>query len=307
MVNVISVKQAGVSKIWNELAFLIPLFPFFVMCQSSSKEEETVQLLPSDTIPMQYIPRYPSFLIPILDGIVNDSLHFNVFFDTGTTVNHFSISDNLKNLFDSDSAFVQIGKIKKQMDIGYLGSSERSFFDSFGKNTILVGWRFFENKIIALDFQNQHILVYESLPNVVEYSKFKITLFRNAAGNAALLIPAQVRLQGKTIQDTFNIDTGCNNYMVLSKKHIEEQGIDTTNALYGKSTVSGGRMPKFSIPADTLKIGDLYVAKQNMRITFDNSDYKGSGLLGTPTMQNFSVILDLINYDLYLKNIENLK
>ena len=287
----------------KQIPFLISLFLIFAMCQNGSKKTETVQVVPSDTISMLYIPRYPSFRMPILDGIVNDSLHFKVFFDTGTWGSNFNISESFKNLFDSDSAFIQIGKFKKQMRINYYGSSQRNFFDNWGENTILVGWRFFENKIIEFDFQNQRILVYDKLPDITEYSKIKIMQHHNSVGNFALLIPAQVVLRGKTIKDTFNIDTGCNNYVVLSKKHIEELEIDTTNANYGKATVSGGLMPNFSISADTIKIGDLYASKQNMRITFSN--YNGGGLLGTPTLENFSVILDLINYDLYLKKIEN--
>jgi hypothetical protein len=53
--------------------------------------------------------------------------------------------------------------------------------------------------------------------------------------------------------------------MVSSARHIEGQGIDTINASYGKSTVGGGYFPGFSILADTIKIGDLYVANQNTK------------------------------------------
>jgi predicted aspartyl protease len=281
------------------ILFLILLFPFFFICQNSNKKEETVLVIPSDTIPMQYsnenlLYRY---CLPILNGIVNDSLHFDVFFDTGSTGNHFCIPESFKNLFDSDSAFVQIGKFKKQMGIRYWGSSQSSIISILGNNTIMVGWQFFENRIIEFDFQNQRILVYDELPDITEYSKTKITLFQYFK----LLIPAQVVIQGKTIKsDSLLIDTGFNGYMEISYKHIEEQGIDTTNAYFNIKAVSGGLRHYFSISADTIKIGDLYVANQNTRISFH--DYTGDfGLLGTKTLENFSVILDLINYDLYLK------
>jgi low affinity Fe/Cu permease len=281
----------------KQIIFLMPVFLLFVLCQNSNKKAEAIQVFPSDTISMQYSHQFPRFCLPVLDGIVNDSLHFDVFFDTGSGGNYFCIPESFKNLFDSDSAFLQIGKLKKQMGIHYWGSNQLGIIDIIGKNTIMVGWNFFENKIIELDFQNQHILVYDELPDITEYSKTKIILSYNT-----LLIPAQVVIQGKTLQDTFNIDTGCNEFVVLNKKHIEEQGIDTKNASYGKSTVSGGVRFGFAIPADTIKIGDLNVANQNMHITFNN--YKG-GLLGTQTLENFSVILDLINYDLYLKKNKN--
>ena len=283
----------------KSILFLIPLFPVFVICQTGNKKAEIVHVFPSDTIPMQYSPGYPNFNMPILDGIVNDSLHLKVFFDTGTSGNRFFISDSLKNLFVRDSACVQIGKFKKRMGIKYLGSSQGSLIDLFGKNTILVGWKFFENKIIEFNFKNQHIFVYEELPDVTEYSKTKITLHHPQ--NTPLLIPVQVVLQGKTIEDTVIIDTGHNGYIDFNIKQVEKQGIDKIDAFYGKSTVSGGSLPGFSIPADTIKIGTLYVANQNIRISFSNHP----GLLGTKTMENFSVILDLINFDLYLKKIDN--
>ena len=120
---------------------MIPLFPFFVMCQNSNRKAETGLVFPSDTIPMQYSPGYPNFRMPILDGIVNDSLHLKVFFDTGAAFNRFSILDSFKNFFVSDSAFVQIGKFKKQMRINYYRSDIRNFTDvkALGKNSIIVG------------------------------------------------------------------------------------------------------------------------------------------------------------------------
>ena len=286
----------------KSILFLIPLFPFFVMCQNSNKKGEPVSVVPSDTIPMQYNPEYNDLNIPILDAIVNDSLHVKVFFDTGAAINRFSILDSFKNFFVSDSAFVQIGKFKKQMRINYFSDDKRNFTElrALGKNSILVGWTFFENQIIEFDFQNQRILVYEELPSVTDYSKIKIELSQGSK----LTIPAQVVIQGKTIESNFNIDTGLNEYVVVSSKHIEEQKIDTTNAHYNITTVSGGLRPFFSIPADTIKIGDLFTANRNIRISF-HDHASDVGLLGTKTMENFSVILDLINYDLYLKKIDN--
>jgi len=284
------------------ILFFILLFPFFVSCQNSNKKEEIALVFPSDTIPMQYSPGYPNFRIPILDGIVNDSLHLKVFFDTGAAFNRFSILDSFKNFFVSDSAFVQIGKFKKLRRINYIRSDQRNFTDveAIGKNSIMQDWTFFKNQIIEFDFQNQRILVYNELPNVTDYSKIKIELSQGSK----LTIPAQVVLQGKTIESNFIIDTGFNGFVTLSTKHIEGMGVDTTNAHYGKSKVSEGLLPGISILGDTLKIGDLYVANQNMRIEFNNFP-NVLGLLGTKTLENFSVILDLINYDLYLKKIDN--
>ena len=278
----------------KQIPFLIPLFLIFVMCQNSNKKKETVHVFPSDTIPMQYSPGYPNFRMLILDGIVNDSLPFKVFFDTHAGGSSFSISDSLKNFFVSDSAFVQIGRFKKQMRINYLRSDRRNFFDldALGKNSILVGWQFFENKIIEFDFQDPRIFVYEELPDITEYSKIKIELSQSSK----LIIPIQVVVQEKTLEDSVIIDTGHNGYVTLSSKHVEKQGIYATHSNFGKSTTCS------IISADTIKIGDLYVTNQEMNVFYSN---RSLGLLGTKTMENFSVIMDLINYDLYLKKNDN--
>ena len=285
----------------KNILFLISLFPFFVMCQNSNEKEETPSVVPSDTIPMQYSLLYNDLRLPILEGIVNDSLHLKVLFDTGAAANRFSILDSFKNFFDSDSAFVQIGKFKKQVRISYLRSDQKNFTDlnALGKNSILLDWTFFENQIIEFDLQNQRILVYNELPNVANYSKIKMEL----SPGSKLIIPAQVVIHGKTIESNFIIDTGFNGFLMLSTKHIEKQEIDTIGASYGKLTASVGLLPVCGVPADTIKIGDLYMADQDMFISFRNLE-DVSGLLGTQTLQNFSVILDLINFDLYLKKIE---
>ena len=185
------------------------------------------------------------------------------------------------------------------MGIRYWGSNQSGIIGILGNNTVMVGWEFFVSKIIEFDFQNQRILVYDELPKITEYSKIKISRSYDK-----LLIPAQVVIQGKTIKSNVLIDTGVNGYIEVNSKHIEEQGIDTTKAYHNIKTVSGGLRHFFSIPVDTIKIGDLFTADRNMRISFH--DYTSDvGLLGTKTLENFSVILDLINFDLYLKKIEN--
>jgi predicted aspartyl protease len=263
------------------------------MCQSNNKKEETVLVLPSDTIQMQYSNEYPRYCFTILDGIVNDSLHFDVFFDTGSAGNYIRIPESFKNLFDSDSAFVQIGKFKKQMGIHYWGNNQSSIISIIGNNTIMVGWQFFENQIIEFDFQNQRIVVYEELPDITEYSKIKIELSQSSQ----LIIPVQVVVQEKTLEDSVVIDTGHNGYVTLSSKHFEKQGLFATYSNFGTSKTCS------IVSADTIKIGDLYVTNQNenMNIFYNN---RSLGLLGTKTMENFSVILDLINYDLYLKKVD---
>lgn len=272
---------------------ILTLLLVLLSCGLKQQEETaSISVYPSDTISMQY--DQDNFYMPTLSAVVNDSLHFNVFFDTGFPGKYFAASDSIRDLFAGDSASIQIGKQKQQLYADF-ESSRNNIFNVLGKNTIIVGREFFENKIIELSFEYRYILVYEKLPDVTEYSKTKITL----SPHSHLAVPVEIVLQGKIIKDTALIDTGNNGYGSCRTELIDKYGIDTKQVTYhGKSMTSAGLFPAFPLPVDTIKIGDSYIAKQDMRIAVRNRD---ANLIGVKTLENFSVILDLKDHNLYLK------
>ncbi|MDR2145460.1 MAG: hypothetical protein LBE91_03245 [Tannerella sp.] len=288
----------------NQISLLV-LFLFACCTLKSQKETATIQILPSDEIPMQYDKG--NHYMPTLDATVNDSLHLKVFFDTGQSSRWpgasdslwFIASDSLREIL-GDSASVQIGKYSTEMRIDFVRKPV-SIFNLTGKNTIVVGWEFFDHKIIDFSFDKQRLRVYESLPDVTGYSKIKITL-----SSTMLCIPLKVILQGKTMEDTVYFDTGNNSYASFSTELIEKYGIDTENAYRGQAMTNVSYYSGYSLSVDTIKIGDLCVANPELRVAVrpKTNARAAPGLLGVKTMENFSVILDLINYDLYLKKLD---
>jgi predicted aspartyl protease len=238
-----------------------------------------------------------NFYTPLLNAVVNDSLQFKVFFDTGFPSKYFIASDSLKSVLKNDSASVQIGKSKMLMGIDYIENYRGSIFDIFGKNTILLGWEFFKGRVIELSFKDQYIRVYNSLPNLSGYTKIKIT------PTSHLAIPIKVVMQGKTMEDTVFIDTGNNAYASFSTELVKKYGINIEGAYHGKSMTNVGLYSGFSLPVDTINIGGLYVANKDMTVAFrpKTKNRPVGGLLGVKSLQKFSVFLDLIKYDLYLK------
>ena len=210
--------------------FLILLI-FLLSCTLKQQEKiGTTPIYPTDTILMQY--NQDNFYTPILAATVNDSLHCKAFFDTGVPSKYLYASNSLKELFVDNTALVQIGKQTKQLEIELDDRNGRSIFDVIGKNTIIVGWEFFENKIIEFSFDHQYILVYDELPDVTEYLKTKITVLENSWHYRYLVVPIKVMLQGKTIEDTACIDTGNNSYANFSIDLVEKYGIDTAQAYH---------------------------------------------------------------------------
>ena len=241
----------------------VPIILLFTFAFCTPKPQtEASQILPSDEIPMEYSKE--NFYMPILEAIVNDSLAFKLFFDTGVPGKYIIVSDSLKNKLTEDNVSIQIGKTKKQMGIDFIESNRTSFFSVYGKDLILAGWEFFEDKAIELSFESLCIRVYDSLPDVTEYSRTKITV----TPSSHLAIPIQVVLQGKTMEDTVFIDTGNNSYVSFSTELIEKYEINIEDAYHGKSVTNVGLYSGYSLPADTIKIGDLYVADTDLRVAF---------------------------------------
>jgi len=255
----------------------------FVSSCSSKQQQQQEQVSFSDTIPMQY--NQDNFYIPTLDAVVSDSLHFKLFFDTGQPGKWFATFDDFRSKI-GDSAYLQIGKTKIPMPVEFIGSNKPLYqllYHLYGEHALLMGWEFFDNKIIEFSFENKYLLVYGKLPDITGYSKIKIS----RSGFPFLEIPMEFVLQGKTIKDTAAIiDTGNNSYLSVSSELLKKYDINVANATI-----------------DTIKIGYNYVAKQNMLVGFRNKG--GPTLIGVRTLDDFSVILDLINYDLYLKKIGN--
>ena len=258
----------------------------FVSSCSSKQQQEQASL--SDTIPMQY--NQDNFYIPTLDAVVNDSLYFKLFFETGQPGKWFATFDDFRNKI-GDSAYLQIGKTKMLMPVEFIGNNKplyNTLYNILGEHTLLMGWEFFDNKIIEFYFENEYLLVHEKLPDITGYSKIEIS----RSGFPFLEIPMEFVLQGKVIKDTAAIiDTGNNSHLVIS---VSSELLKKYDINYREG---------FNPPIDTIKIGNQYVAEQNMRLGYHNK--KGPTLIGVRTLDNFSVILDLINYDLYLKKISN--
>ena len=268
----------------------IILFTLVFLSSCSSKQQQgQEQLGLLDTIPMQY---NQDLFIPALDAVVNDSLHFKLFFDTGQPGKFFAAFDDFRSKI-GDSAYLQIGKTKMLMPVEFIGSNKPLYQllnHLFGEPALLMGWEFFDNKIIEFSFENEYLIVHEKLPDITGYSKNEIS----RSGFPFLEIPIEFVLQGKIIKDTAAIiDTGNNSHLVISvsSELLKKYDINPPNGFR-------------SLPIDTIKIGNQYVAaEQNMRLVYNNK--KGPTLIGVRTLDNFSVILDLINYDLYLKKISN--
>jgi hypothetical protein len=127
--------------------------------------------------------------------------------------------------------------------------------------------------------------------------------------NGMLGIPAVVSVQGKKIKEFVVIDTGHNGYINFSNSIISKYGIKSDNAYFGKDHTVGGFNKGFSFRSDTIQVGEfLLTDKSYISFSQDKQNlYPLPGLIGNRILDKFDMVLDLINYNLYLKRIDNKK
>ena len=278
--------------------FLLLMFIiFFVSC--INKKEPIARnscLLPND-ISFEYDEKHVKSII--INGTIYDTIPIKIFFDTGSPLNNgfVSLSDSFKQMVGNDIFLFKINK-KNYVALPDYMNRDNNFFKRHGQNTIYVGWRFFENKIIEISYQNKYIRELDSLEKLNGYICIPIE------HDALLEIQTKIFLQKSRIDEKLIIDTGFYGWIEMGYNKAEKYNV----ALSDSSIIRGAHFNqsynRWITEADSISIGSIgYTISNKFPMTF--SEYKAlysrGGLLGNSLLENFDVVLDLIHYNLYLK------
>jgi predicted aspartyl protease len=164
--------------------------------------------------------------------------------------------------------------------------------DDLSAPRILIGWRFFEDKIIELSFNQQYIRILDNTDNLQGYESVPIIKKENDIRDD-IYVPVIISIQGKNISSLSLIDTGFNSTF------LSHSGIFS-----GHKKFTG-----HFLLADTIMIGSNYICNKNIGIT-DNIEIISRGktfdsLIGCTFFENFTLVFDFKNYVLYLKPIDD--
>ncbi|GHT03250.1 hypothetical protein FACS189423_03720 [Bacteroidia bacterium] len=232
-----------------------------------------------------------------MNGSINDTLPINVFFDTGASFSAIGLCDSLKDLLGEDKQFLQIGDIKKEMDVFYL-KRENSIFQRRGTNTAYIGWRFFADNILEISFQHKYIRKLKEATELNGYKCIKIDTV------PFLRIPVEIYLQEKMIKEDVIIDTGNDGFLDLFYNTIKKHSILIDSTQTEKvNTAQIGSYETFFVDGDSVKAGYAVPFQYHLRF-FKAPECPFSGLIGTAFLDKFDVVLDLKDFYLYLKPIE---
>lgn len=255
------------------------------------------QLFSQERIPIEYDQNKRGI---IMDAVINDTLHTRVFFDTGS--HGLFVADTL-NIFDESETvkWIQIGNDKKQyydFPKGILDKVDyrNPVFSWFNVGAI-IGWDFFEGKIIEISYKDRYIKEIQPTDITPDYEPVPMRNGDNKWG-----IPGTFSVLNKKLNEYIMIDTGNTSTLTFNHDVPEKYDIDLNNTEQGTTSTAIGGENRSIIYADTIAIGSKHYIT-NQRIAFRGIERRSpfAGLLGNIYFENFSIILDFKNNIFYIK------
>ena len=280
----------------NKYLFLLTLFIIIVSCKNKSefKSEKSFCYL-SDDILFEYSRKNI-----LINGTINDTIPIIIFFDTDDAIKngYIAISDSFRIILGDKKFPLKINNKTYTIDSSIYMNRNNNFLKSNGQNTIIIGWRFFEQKIIKISYKNKYIRELHNTDELKEYFCIPVK------HNALLEVQAEIFLQGKQISEKLIIDTGFFGKIEMGQNKADKYAINLND-----SSVSIGKSYNYSynrweIEVDSIIIGNTIPNKSTVFFSEHKGLYSRGGLLGNTFLENFEVVLDLINFNLYLKSNE---
>ncbi len=262
--------------------FFLSLFTiiFFACAKNTSKT-----VVPADAMLFDYDEKNQRAIL--LKGVINDTIPMNFFFDTGAGIEIY-ISDSIQCQLEADSCFLKIGNNIYYKKLSYL-SHDNFLFEYFGQNTAMIGFQFFENKIMKISYKNKYV---SELSDTFDLDNFKCIPLKTVDNLLHILV--EIYIQETRIAENVILDTGCNGLVDLHKS-AEYYSISTDGAQQATAFSMYGPYQKYFIPADSVKVGYAIISDHPVAFSARGN------LLGNAFFEHFDVVLDLINFNLYLK------
>lgn len=250
-----------------------------------------------------------------IKGFINQSDTLNLVFDLGaniTVINKTKMeSKNVNIKFDTlvlneggNGASEESKSLNNVVTIARKNYSGKDVLGiSYPKSEKLdglIGWDFFEDKIVEIDFESKELLILDKLPDYyVRYSKNKLKFIRDLPYIKAIVYKGK-----KKVKIWSMIDTGYNSTLKVYYTTVIENKLLNEYQILGESTStsSDGVVAKSdNVLLPRIEIGgyEIYNVPVDLVKTKVNSNIPG--LFGGNLLKRFHIILDFKNKDVYVK------
>lgn len=259
-------------------------------------------IIPNDTVYFDYSASRNQIFFR---GIVNDTIETKIFFDTGLPTDEFIASDSLKQHLE-DENLVELwysnNHYKQSLTPRFYPDSSY-IYQKHGLNTIAVGWEYFLGKVIQFSYRGEYLIIRDDIADIPDIETYDKIDFKVGEIYPYILIPINIDIQGNKIERNAILDTGANCTIAIKDPILEKYNLDYSDTSIGVAH-SGGEGRK----AENIQLKANSVSIQNStleNITISYSPTLGSFdspiLVGNWFLHEYSVILDLENFVLYLK------
>ncbi|QXU41875.1 aspartyl protease family protein [Pedobacter sp. D749] len=253
-----------------------------------------------DSIPFFVNKFNTNFLPVVLNG--TDSLLLN--FDSGANdidLTNAALSKKVKSklkLYDTEYG-IKIGNHtykSKIFDIELAGNETDG----------LLGWDIFDGMIVALDYDQNKMMVHSTMPKEIlqdkQYTRFKITYIKNKP-----FIESEISQSGIKNKSLFMVDLGYQRTAMLDNDLLREMKFPTEKMEVIKKVMMhgtrGNEVPVTTVKLQSLKIGNFELKNVPAQVMEQNKPMPGVSVhyFGTDILKRFNTVFDFQNNVIYLK------
>jgi len=300
----------------NRLTIIITALLLFSTGCSNKKQEEQI---PDNAFPIVY--RGHLYIMGEADSIKG-----NYIFDTGASNLYFDSTYYYENDFHysnfltaklpgagttvqnveviQDTVSFKFGKYLYQTSIVPI-LKLKPIVGDFADG--IIGMEYFSNSVMEINYEKEYISLFQSIDSVDLSGYSRIGISRR--GNR-LFIPMKVSINDTLIiEGEYQIDFGAGGSIALTssvtRKYNLMANIEKKTPFYTKYGGVGGESSSYDFMAKSIEIGEFLFNNVTMEFSVDKSGAMASdkhfGLLGNGIYRRFTVIIDFINNDFYLK------
>lgn len=242
----------------------------------------------------------------ILDLLVNDTMKMKVMFDTGAIwflpADSLPISD--KTFKNPTTLRLSEHTVKEYYEypegnLDYI-NHKNPIFKLLGIGGIL-GWNFFEDMIVSFSIDKREGVIFDRLPDdISDFSKIPMT-----KDERHWSIPVTIMYKDVLMNENLLVDFGASGTATLNNGIVEKYNLVIEDMREGGSTATSGGVERRNVmSADELMVGDFHVYNRSVAIRPPSRSTPFSGIIGMGFFEDFDIILDFKEGNLYLKKVD---
>lgn len=172
--------------------------------------------------------------------------------------------------------------------------------DSPRRRDGILGSGFFRRYVVEIDPSARKLHLHEPQSFIASGSAEALPL--SFKGTTPIVSGTVKFSDGREVQTTFEIDTGCDGAICIGKHFVEAHRLDEPGRANGQRTGVGGRAPVRETHFDHLRLGGLTIPRPaaNLFLEGDPADPPIAGHIGWELLKQFRVTFDYSRKQMFL-------